>query len=433
MEERILPHNEEAEQVVLGSILINPHCIGDVNALLAPGAFYIERNNIIYQAMLRLEAAIDEITLAHELNRMGKLEAIGGAAYLSHLVAVTPTSIHAVHYAKIVSGLASYRQLITAGSRIASIGYECKEDAFAQAKELLAKVEPEQKQKVVEPKEHADLMVNMIASRRDKKFNSVPFGYQDLDKFLGGMYGGDFVIVGARPRVGKSQLLLEIAVHNAKRGHCVLFASAEMSLAQLMEREIVMATGIDIHRLRSGELSDDEWEETHAVVGEAADIPLYFLCGKLTVANLAHTAQILKDKKGLRLVLVDYVQLLKDRSNKSAGDTLRERIGYISSGLKSLAMDLDIPVISASQFSRAVESREHHIPALSDLKESGDLEQDADVVLLLHRPELYEAGKSKGILEIGIAKTRQLGKQGVVKLIWVERQHRYGDYAKSKL
>jgi len=430
MTDKLPPHCIEAEEAVLGSILINPECLNDVRAIVGVKDFFRDKNQWVFEAMLGLDGGIDQVTLTKELERADRLDAVGGPAYLSHLASNTPTSVHARHYAGIVANESYRRRLIGGITEINELVYNGNGDSmelYIKAHETLAGLEPQGKQAIIKPKEHAELMLGMLSQRREKRFDGVSFGYRDLDDFTGGMYPGDFAIIGARPTVGKSQLLLEMGLHNARLGKGVLYASAEMSLKQLTEREVVMRTGIDIRRLRKGELSESEWGKAQEVVAEAADMPLCFLIGKLSVMGIIQEARRLKQREGLDLVLVDYIQLLRDRSDKRCGDNLRERIGYISNALKNGAGDLEIPIVAASQFSRGVEAREGHRPMLSDLKESGDLEQDADVVLLLHRPELYEPGKDKGILEIGVAKTRQLGLQGVVKLVWVEKEHRYRD------
>jgi replicative DNA helicase len=434
VQDRLPPHCIEAEESVLGSILIDSTCLANVRAIVTPGDFLRDKNKWVFEAMEALEEGIDQVTVANQLERMGYLEDIGGPAYLSHLVANTPTSVHAKYYAKVVAERAYERKVIETADKIAAMAYEAKGDSmdlYVKAQEMLAKLEPHDKTEIVGPQQHAELMLNMLCRRHNKELDCVPFGYRDLDDLISGMYGGDFTIVGARPEVGKSQLLLEIALHNAKLGRPVLYVSVEMSLDQIMEREVCMGAGIDMRRLRKGQLSDNlsdnEWGQAQAVVAEASTMPLHFLAGRLNVASIAQKARFLKQASRLSLVAVDYIQLLGDRYDKRAGDTLRERIGYISGMLKNIARDCDVPVIAASQFSRAVEAREGHRPMLADLKESGDLEQDADVVLLLHRPELYEPDKDKGILEMKIAKHRQLGVDGVVKLVWVHKEHRYRD------
>jgi len=435
---RVPPHNLEAEQAVLASCLIDSDCLGDVKAHVGAQDFFDDRHKLIFHAIETVGETVgegvDQITVTQELSRAGNLKKAGGAAYLSQLVANLPTSVHAEYYAGIVKQLSLCRRLITAAAQISAMAYEAPQDGtdlLARARYLLAELEPEGGDGLIDPTRHAELMMDLVSRRQNRRLDYVPFGYRDLDELSGGMYGGDFVIVGARPSVGKSQVLLETALSNATAGRVVLFASAEMSLAQLMDREIVMQTGIDMRRLRKGRLSESEWESVQAVVAEVSGLPLHFLAGRLTVAGIAHSARLLKQTRGLGLVVVDYIQLLRDRSNRKAGDTLRERIGHISNGLKGIATDLDVPVLAASQFSRQVEMRDGHRPMLADLKESGDLEQDADIVLLLHRPELYDPGKNKGILEIKMAKHRQLGGEGVVRLVWVEKEHRYRDAARQ--
>lgn len=434
MEDKLVPHSIDAEEAVLGSIIVDADCFSEVKTIINARAFYRETNRWVFEAMESLidkGSKVDQLTLSQELTDKGQLEQIGGLAYLSHLVNATPTSVHAQYYARIVAKEFYRREMITTGAKIASIAYAGNGDSmelFLRAQEALKKLEPDDKEEIINPKQHAEDMLTMLSLRKEKHFDRALFGYRDLDDFTGGMYGGDFVIVGARPGVGKSQSLLEITLYNAKYlGKTVLFASAEMSLAQIAEREIVMESGIDMRRLRSGSLTDQDWDIAQEVVEKVAGMPLYFIKGKLSVASISQKAKLLKQTKGLNLVVVDYIQLLRDRSDKKVGDNLRERIGYISNGLKNLAKDLDIPVLAACQLNREVEGRPGHRPMLSDLRESGELEQDADMVLLLHRPELYDTSKDKGIMEIGIAKIRQLGTQGVVRLIWVEKEHRYRD------
>jgi replicative DNA helicase len=443
MTDRLPPHNIEAEEAVLGSILIDNEAMAEVMVLVRPDDFYRDKNRMVYEAFLSLYErgqGIDQVTAAQEMTREGTLEDVGGWRYLAHLAGTVPTSVHARYYAGIVGRLAYARRMIVASGEIAGLAYEGKDssiDLFVEAQQRIGRLEPEGRDILVNPKGHAETMLTMLTKRREMGITDCVFyGYTDLDRHTGGMQGGEFIIIGARPSVGKTQILLEVALHNANNGKMVLFCSAEMTLTQLTEREIVMGTGIDIRRLRRGELTEDEWGSSQGVVGKVADMPLYFVIGRLNVMRIIQKAKQLKQTKDLDLLLVDYIQLLGDRSDKRCGDTLRERIGYISNSLKNAANELEIAVVAASQFSRGVEIREGHRPMLSDLKESGDLEQDADVVLLLHRPEMYPYEKDycqdedKGVLEIKVAKMRQLGLEQTVKLIWVEDQHRYRDKAK---
>ena len=372
--EVLAPHDLEAEQAVLGSILVDSECLSDVRGIVSPSDFFDDQHRVIFDAMLSIGEGIDQLTVTRELARTRKLEAVGGPAYLSHLVTTLPTSVHARYYSKIVAKTAFQRRLIEASGKVAVLADRGEGDSatiHAQALALLVKLTPDDASAVVGPKEHAEGMVGLLSQRHDHQGDAVAFGYRDLDDLSGGMWPGDLVLVGARPAVGKSQVLLEIALHNAKAGLPVLFCSCEMSLTQLLERELCMGGGLDMRRLRRGELDDDGWRQAQTVVAAASEMPLYFLCGRLTVATIASQARILRQTKGLRLVVVDYVQLLHDRRDSKAGDTLRERIGYVSGSLKSIATDCQLPVLAACQFSRAVEARDGHLPLLSDLKESG--------------------------------------------------------------
>ncbi len=429
--EMMVPHSSEAEAAVLGSVLIDPEVLDLVAPIVRVEDFLDERHRTIFKAMKDLGYGVDQLTLAADLQRKGKSEQAGGLAYLSQLVNDTPTSVNAEHYARIVADTSYQRRVIEVAGTLAQMGYKGGTGPaalYGEAQGLLSKLAPDDAGDVVGPIEHAEAMVSMLSRRRDKEVEAVAFGYPALDALSGGTWPGDLVLVGARPSVGKSQVLLEIALHNATLGRPVLFASAEMSLDQLMERELCMQAGLDMRRLRRGELSDDEWGRAQTVVAKVAGMPLHFLSGKLTVTGIAQRAQALKNSRGLALVVVDYVQLLHDRRDARAGDTLRERVGFISGSLKAIAVDCQVPVIAASQFNRAVEARDGHLPMLADLKESGDLEQDADMILLLHRPELYEQKpENAGVLMMKVGKNRQTGVTGVVKLAWNARKHRYED------
>ncbi len=418
------PHNTDAEFAVIGSILIDADCLSELD--LQPDDFHDDRARWTFEAMLKLGEASNQITVAQELARAGHLEGVGGVAFLSQVVGVVPTSIHAAYYANIVRECAYRRRLITAAGQIAAQAYEGNGDSAAlqtKAVETLTRLAPQERNDIVEPEEHAKRMLEMVSGRRQGKQKSLKFGYVDLDRFVGGMTGGNLVIVGARPGVGKSQWMQEVALYNCHKA--VLIASAEMSLAEYDERDIAMSTGISVERQRSGQLTGEEWDSIQQLVADVSGRRLYFLEGKVSTDSIARKARLLHETKGLDLIVVDYLQLLRDSVERKAGDSIRERVGYISNNLKSLARELDIPVLAASQLNRNVEGRENKRPTMADLKESGSIEQDADIVLLLHRPDLYDAGKEKGILYVGIAKIRQIGKTGVVKLCWNEKNHRY--------
>lgn len=430
--ERLAPHNIEAEEAVLGSCLVDPDALLEVAAIITPGDFYREKNQWVFEAMVKLGAGLDQITVGDELQKKGRLEDIGGLAYLSHLVLVLPTSVHARHYASVVVHLSFCRKVIIAGAQIAAVAYEAMGDSvelFAKAQDILSTLEPRDSNEIVFPGEHAGRMLDMVTKAREYRSDGLNFGYRDLDRFVGALYPGNLVIIGARPGMGKSQMLQEIALHNAGTGKRVLVASREISLEEFDERYIQMETGVGIEKLREGCLNEVEWGLIQELVDQVNGTPLIFLEGSFGVDSIAQKAKLLRKTQGLDLLLVDYIQLLKERTEKKAGDNLRERIGYISNSLKSIARELEIPVIAVSQLNRNVEGRENKRPTLADLKESGDLEQDADVVLLLHRPEVYDSKAEPGVMHVGVAKHRQLGKIGRIRLSWRPEYHRYGDWS----
>lgn len=431
-----IPQNIEAEQSVLGSILINPDCYSEVKTCLNKDSFHHEKHGWIFEAMDNIAPAIDQITVSHELQRIGKLEAIGGVSYLSRIVANTPTSINADYYAGIVADCYYQRQMIEVSGKIAGMAYSGEggpEEISSKAIQLLSKLNPPGKHSIITPKEHADQTIDMVTERRDKVFDSIPYGYQDLDNILYGMFPGDLVIFGARPSIGKSQVLLEIAHSVARRNKPVLFSAVEMSLKQVSEREIAMGSSLSIRDIRKGVIDDNQWGDIQGIVEDISKIPLYFICGKCSVATIRQRATVLKQTVGLSLVVVDYLQLLRDKNDKSLGRDLRERTGYISGELKNIALDLDVTVLAASQLNREPENRDDKKPKMGDLRESGDLEQDADVIILLHRPEVYQKLRTKentGLLEIAVAKVRQGGQRGECSLKWNPKKHRYEDQVK---
>lgn len=422
----LAPHNWEAEEAVLGSILVDPDCLMDVMTVLKASDFYREKNAWIYESMVRVGEGVNQITVAQDLAISGKLEPVGGAGVLSRLVERVPTSVHATYYAQIVADTSYQRKLISVVSRMAKAAYSHKGDRqslYAKAHELLNEVQPGGKTDLVGPQEHAEVMASN-ANRDRKAASVVHFGYGNLDTWTGGMHAGNLVIIGARPGAGKSQIEQEIATFNADRKRTVLVASAEMSLDEWDERQIAMECGMSISSQRSRRPNAREEKAIMALVARTAERPLHFLRGSLTVANIESQARYLAETSGLSLILVDYLQLLADTVS---GDSIREKVGFISRSLKRLARDCECPCIVASQLNRKVEERGDKRPVLSDLKESGDIEQDADLVLLLHRPEMYEAGKEPGLCHVYIAKQRQGGKVGKVVLKWDDRASRYRD------
>ena len=435
--ERLLPHNVEAEEAILGSLLIDGECIARIAPLLRQGDFYRERNQLCYDAAIALferNRSIDQTTLAEELARTDRLETAGGMAYLSHLVAVTPTSVHAEDYAGIVARTASMRKLIAAGSRIVELGYDDTDDVDAtlkQAEDALYAVRDTTQHRDFQSfrdifdrylqEQQGDL--DDLVSGRDTPLMS---GFPDLDELLGGIQRSDLVILAARPSVGKSTLALNVAMHNAKAGQpCAIF-SLEMNADQLAMRALASETGIDSHRLRLGLYSSAQENLIINAIGELSELPIYIddtsSQGMLEIRGKARRLNL---DRGVDLVVVDYLQLVEGRHRNGRVNLVQE-ITEISRSLKILAGELATAVIACSQMNRMVENRPGHRPQLSDLRDSGSLEQDADVVAFIHREDLYVTEEDwaqghygqeypRNLAEIIVAKNRK-GPTGSIRL-----------------
>lgn len=413
-----IPDAREAERAVLASVLIDPLCFSEVRAIISASDFHDPVNSGIFRAMEALGDGIDQLTVAARVQTP--------PGYLSAIIQECPTSVHAEYYALEVAKAAYQRRVIDMAGKLAGAAYNHKGtqgELYTMMHDLIAKVQPREKSDLVGPPEHAELLVGN-ALRERKRESIINFGYGNLDDWTGGMHPGNLVVIGARPGMGKSQIEQEVATFNADRGKQVLVCSAEMSLSEWDERQIAMECGLSIASQRARQPNDREEQAIISLAGRTAQRPLYFLAGRLTVANIERQAYWLKEAKGLGLVLVDYVQLLSDTVS---GDTLREKVGLVSRSLKRLARDCECPCIVASQLNRGLEGREDKRPRMSDLKETGDLEQDADLVLLLHRPDVYEPGKEPGVCHVYIAKQRQGGKVGRVDLHWDAKSSRYYD------
>jgi len=436
MDDRTPPHSEDAEQAVLGSCLIDPSAIGDIGPILAASDFHSDKNRAVYEAMLALaeqKVAIDQVVLGQELTRRG----FGELSFLSHLVATTPTSVHARYYAGVVAKLAYSRRVIQAGGKLAALGYEAEPDTdvlYGKCLKIMQALEPQTIDQLVEPKEQAERMMTMLTDRREQRVTPLSFGFKDMDRVTGGMQPGNLVIVGARPGVGKSQLLQEVVRHVVAIEKSVLIVSLEMTIEEWAEREIAMATGISVAGQRNPDsLTDDQWGQIQDVAAEIAGQKRCFLEGKMNFSTILQQAHSLHRIKGLDMVVFDYVQLAADGAGKGGGDTIREKVGYISRGLKNLARELKIVVLAASQLNRDVEGRMDKRPGMSDLKESGDLEQDADIILLLHQPAMYDKKAQANLVECYIPKVRQrVSKEKVVKLAWREDWYQHGDWSKEE-
>lgn len=395
--DRLPPQNIEAEQSLLGSILIDPEAIIRVSPIVRPEDFYRETHRIIYAAALELHdrrQPADFVTLRDALQQRNQLEMVGGTAYLSALVNAVPTSAHAEYYAQIVQRTAILRRLIDAATEITGIAHEPVDDveeAIDRAEQVLFAVAERRHARDLTPisqvvARYYDRL--QILNENKGQLLGVPTGFTALDKLLGGLQPSDLIILAARPSMGKTALALTIAAHAAKRhrSHVAIF-SLEMSAEQVVQRLLAAETGIDIQRLRGGDVGDDEWPIIVQAAGVLSDTQIFIDDSpSLTVLSMRSKARRIHTQYGLDLIVVDYLQLMEgDRRSENRV----QEISNISRGLKGLARELNVPVLALSQLSRAVEARQDKRPQLSDLRESGSIEQDADVVLFIYRDAMY--------------------------------------------
>ncbi|HUS14770.1 MAG TPA: replicative DNA helicase [Chloroflexia bacterium] len=421
--QRPVPYDMQAEEAVLGSLLLDRDAIIKVATFLNPSDFYREANGWIYDCVLDLyhrREPPDLVTLSSELDRRGRLEPVGGLAYLAGLMHRVPTAVHIEYYARIVERGAVLRRLISVGGQIAGLGYEEGLDlpvVLDKAESLLFGVTQRQgSQDFVAIKrileEYFDRLD--VVQHQTGTVVGVPTGFHDLDEITGGLQKSDLVIVAARPSVGKSSFGLSIA-YNAAVMHkrSVGVFSLEMSAEQLVQRLLSISSGVETQRLRLGYLNDSEWQKLSDAFGALSDVPIYFDdSAGLTVTEVRSRARRLQAEAGCDLLVIDYLQLMSGRKS----DNRVQEVSEITRGLKQLARELNVPVIAMSQLSRAVESRTSHVPMLSDLRESGSIEQDADIVMFIYREELYNPEtERKNIAEIHIAKHRN-GPIGVIPL-----------------
>lgn len=433
--EVLRPHDAEAEAAVLGAVLINPETYFEVAQILRAEDFFILRHRWIWEAIARLHEQrkpVDLLTVAEELERVGHLSDVGGSAYLAALASKVPSSLHAEAYARLVEEAAVRRRLLEAAEKIAQLAHQRHmevNDLLDEAEKALFGVSERRLTRGVEPirhvlEEYYERTVDL--AQREEGILGVPTGFTDLDKLLAGLQPSDLIIVAGRPGMGKTGFLLSVAKNAAQkyRKHVAVF-SLEMSNEQLVQRLIAQETGIDSQRLRTGKLSENEWPLfAHAV--EVLSDTVIFLddTPAITPLQLRTKCRRLHMEYGLDLILVDYLQLM------TAGIRMENRVqevSYISRNLKVLARELDVPVMAAAQLSRAVEQRADKRPMLSDLRESGSLEQDADVVMFLYREEVYNQDTvNQGLAEVLVAKHRN-GPVGKVELVFLKNLAKFED------
>jgi len=441
-QEKLPPYDIEAEEAVIGSLLIDPEAILKVAIFLKPEDFFEETNQLVYQACFSLyqrNDVINQITVAHELMRQNKLEQIGGAAYLSHLISIVPTSLHVEHYAQIVSNMAVMRRLIAAAGQIAAIGYEAGPDIEAslnKAEELLFQLRMKQGARdfvlVRDVLGQYFEEAGQPAVPQEGEIPHVLTGFPGLDALLGGLQKSDLIVLAARPSLGKTSLALNIARNAAvNQGACVAIFSLEMSRESVVQRLLSSESEVDSKHVRFGHFEGNDEVRVIEASGILSEAPIYIDDSpQIRAIDIRSKARRLHFEHNINLIIVDYIQLIQ---GEGRNENRVQELSKITRSLKMLARELDVPVLAVSQLSRAVEWRASHIPQLADLRESGTIEQDADIVAFIYRDDMYYKEEDwyklhdmekepypRGIADIIVSKHRN-GPLGQVKLRFLNR------------
>ena len=439
--ERTLPHNLEAERSVLGAILIHNDAFNAAVEVIDSGDFFRDAHRRIFDKMVRLQErgdAIDLVTLKEELSRTGELDEVGGPAYISALVDGVPRSTNVEHYARIIKEKSTLRNLIYSANKILANAYDAEEEAdtiLDQAESaIFAIADKKIRDGFVSLKDLAETSLDTIEKLASRKelVTGVPTGFTDLDELTSGLQPSDIVIVAARPSMGKTSLVLNMAQHvGTKTDMTVGIFSLEMSKEQLFLRMLTGEARIDAHRLRGGFLGERDWGKLSQALGTLSEAKIFIDdTPSIGVLEMRAKCRRLQAEHGLNMVIIDYVQLMQGRG-RFENRTLE--VASISRSLKGLAKELRVPIVVLSQLSRASEQRSDHRPQLSDLRESGALEQDADVVIFIYREDQYAdknapPTEAAGTAELIIAKQRN-GPTGVVKLAFIREFTRFENLA----
>ncbi len=446
--EKLLPHDIEAEEAVIGSLLLDGEALLKVASFLKADDFYREKNRLCYEACLALfrrSEAINQVTVTHELALQERHDQVGGTAYLSHLVSTVPTPTHIEHYGKIVNRTASMRTLIDAASKISGIGYEGTDDVDATlsaAEDILFRVRAGRPTRDFVPvREIFDQYLQEQAALDEPEGRlggPIMTNFDAMDELLGGLHRSDMVVLAARPSLGKSSLAINLALNAAKNGGVVGMFSLEMSREQLALRMLAGEAEVDAHRLRLGLYTEAQERRIIDSIGSLSEMPIYIDDTALQgIVEMRSKARRLYMERGLDFLVVDYMQLIQG-GGQGRGDNRVQEISEITRSIKGMARDLNVPVLAVSQLSRAVEMRTSHRPQLSDLRESGSIEQDADVVMFIYRDDVYfteEEWDSKypdrqyprNIAEIIVAKHRH-GPVGSFRLLFRDNLVRFDPY-----
>lgn len=432
---RIPPHSVEAEQSVLGSILLDKDAMISVSETLIPEDFYKEAHRVIYECMLKLynnQSEIDLITLADELRDQGYLDDIGGIAYITSLSTIVPTTSNIKYYINIVKEKSISRQLISAANDIINLGYDSStkvEDVLENAEKKIFDISQERTTNDFQPinqvlTETLSMLEKLYEEKSD--VTGLTTGFRDLNKKINGLQRSDLLLIAARPAMGKTAFALNLVQNAALKGDAsVAVFSLEMSKEQLVQRMVAAQSSVELKKIKTGTLAANDWPRITdgMAVLSGAKIHIDDTPG-IKISELRSKCRKLKIEKGLDLVLIDYLQLMEGEGHN---ESRQQEIAKISRSLKILAKELDCPVVALSQLSRAPEQRADHRPMLSDLRESGSIEQDADIVMFLYRDEYYNPDtERKNIGEVIVAKNRH-GETGTVELVWFGEIQKFAD------
>ena len=433
--ERLPPSNVDAEQAVIGSLLLDRDALVKVSAFLLPDDFFRDSHRFVYEAMLdlyRRNEPSDIVTVTDELERHDRLAPVGGVAYIHSLATVVPTAIHIDYYARIVQRTSLKRRLISVAQRIVTLGYDDAldvDDAFNQSEQILFELIQRRIEHDFVPIADvlSDYFENLEAILANAgKLTGLPSSFSKLDHLLGGFQKSDLIILAARPGIGKTAFALNIADHVAQEtGKGVAIFNLEMSAEQLVQRMIACRAGVNLQHLRTGALP--EWEHSRVIdaISKLSQLPIYFDdSGDVSVIELRSKARRLLAEHGIGMIIVDYLQLMHGSVTRGRDNRVQE-VSEITRQLKAMARELNIPVLAVSQLSRAIESRSDQRPQLSDLRESGSIEQDADIVMFINRDRNNEDARDQA--DVIVAKHRN-GPTGDVALQFFGAYQQFADF-----
>ncbi len=429
---KIMPHSLESEQAVLGSILIDSLCQTEIMSLLSANDFYTESHKVIFEAMTKIfnrNTPIDFVTLLEELERSKMVEQVGSIDYITFLSNVVPSAVNFNYYCEIVKANSVRRMLILAGQNIIQKAYseESKDEVLDFSESVVFKISETEETSALEHIGKPNGALTQVINKFDKiakdpnSLRGIPTGFKDFDAITNGLQNSDLILLAARPSVGKTSFAMNIMTNIATKAKksCAVF-SLEMSKAQLAQRALCSLSKVPMKKALDGKMQADEWKRIFAGERQLADAKIFIDDSKITPATLVSKCRRLKAKAGgLDVIMIDYLQLME--SEKGAKEGRQNEVSAISRKLKLAAKELDVPIIVLSQLSRDIEKREGHRPQLSDLRDSGAIEQDADIVLFLHNPEKYNdlpTQDEPGVVELIIAKHRN-GQTGSVKMRWI--------------